>query len=279
MTRCLHKGAILILEGDTDTRVYKRFIDETECMAVPANGKDNTIAVLDILKKDSFKGILAIVDADFWNIEKIKPDNVNILVTDTHDLETMILSNSMVMDKILSEFGSTNKMKNLPEPVISLVLDSALPIGLLRWLALPSRDNLPFIFRDLVFGNFIGETKLKINIDKLLEEIKKNSGNIEFVVKTIKSKIKSLKKENHPPWQVCSGHDMVEILAIGFRSVFGNKKAKTLSAEILEGMLRISYEYSHFQVTLLYVSIRNWEKANPSYRVLKSLEISSSTST
>jgi hypothetical protein len=246
MTRTLHKGAFLIVEGDTDARVYKRFVDETDCKVIPAHHKDNAINVLKILENESLEGILVIVDADFWHLEGIKTNSENLFLTDTHDHETMIISNSEVLEKVLSEFGST------------------------RWIATSSKENLPLKFRNLPFENFVDKPKLKVNINKLIEEVKTNSGEPEINEASIKNKIKSLKKENHDPWQVCSGHDMVQILAIGFRFVFGNRKASTLTAEVLEGMLRVAYEYSHFRLTVLYRSIENWEKTKPTYKVLKS---------
>lgn len=270
MTRTLHKGAFLIVEGDTDARVYKRFVDEADCKVIPAHNKDNAIDVLKILENESLEGILVIVDADFWHLEGIKANSENLFLTDTHDLETMIISSSEVREKILSECGSTNKMNQLRHPVIHLVLEATLPIGLFRWIASSSMDNLPLKFRDLPFENFVEIPKLKVNINKLLEEVKANSEEPEIDEKSIKNKIKSLKKENHDPWQVCSGHDMVQILAIGLRSVFGNRKMSKLTADILEQMLRVAYEYSHFQLTQLYQSIENWEKTNPTFKILKS---------
>lgn len=270
MTRTLHKGAFLIVEGDTDARVYKRFVDETDCKVIPAHNKDNATGVLKILENENFDGILVIVDADLWHLEGIKTNSENLFLTDTHDLETMIISSSEVQEKILSECGSTNKMNQLHHPVIHLVLEATLPIGLFRWIASSSMDNLPLKFRDLQFENFVEIPKLKVDINKLLEEIKANSGEPEIDEKSIKNKIKSLKKENHDPWQVCSGHDMVKILAIGLRSVFGNRKMSKLTADILEQMLRVAYEYSHFQLTQLCQSIENWGKTNPTYKILKS---------
>ena len=52
MTRTLHKGAILIVEGTTDIRVYERFLSKTKCKFIPAHGKDNAIGALSILEKN-----------------------------------------------------------------------------------------------------------------------------------------------------------------------------------------------------------------------------------
>ena len=95
MRRSQFKGTFLIVEGDTDQRFYGRFIDEELCQTVAANGKpsakQNAIRVIEILRNENFDGALAIVDADFSRLEGKEPDNDHIFMTDTHDLETIIL--------------------------------------------------------------------------------------------------------------------------------------------------------------------------------------------
>jgi hypothetical protein len=267
----LHKGAFLVLEGDTDSRVFEHFIEKNDCMIIPAHNKDNAVNALKFLEKDGFVGILVIVDADFWHIEGVKPDSTNLLPTDTHDLETMILSKSGVLERLLAEFGSDNVMQRLPNPVRLMLCESCLPVGFLRWLSSSSRENLPIRFRELFFENFVDKTKLKTDIDKLIEEAELRSRDLKINKKSIKAKIKSLKKEDYDPWQVCSGHDMIEILSIGLRSIFGNPKSRTITAKIVEGVLRIGYEYPDFCLTKLHTSIKEWEKKNLSFKILRDL--------
>jgi hypothetical protein len=126
-------------------------------------------------------------------------------------------------------------------------------------------------FKGLTFKDFIdvGKAKLQIDINKLITAVKKNSKNISFDEKSMMRTIELLKRKNHDPWQVCCGHDMVQILAVGFRKVFGKEKSKTLTAEVIEGMLRLTYKYDYFCNTALCRSKRNWENANPIYTILK----------
>jgi len=81
MTRTLHPGAILIVEGTTDSRVYERFVSKSKCKLIPAHGKDNAIGALSILEKKGVKGILTIIDADFWRLDGINPKTSNLLLT------------------------------------------------------------------------------------------------------------------------------------------------------------------------------------------------------
>lgn len=149
MIRSRHSGAILVVEGDKDARVYNRFFNNTKCKITPSNGKDNAIKALAILEKSNFKGVLTIIDADFWRLDGIKPSSPHLLLTDTHDLENMILR-SGALEIILSEFGSSVKIKNFGKPIQDTLLESGLLIGLFRWLSSPGQDNLNLKFK-LIF--------------------------------------------------------------------------------------------------------------------------------
>lgn len=233
MMRTLHHGAILIVEGDKDLRIYQRFVDEKHCRLVPGNGRPNTIDSVSILENANLKGILAIVDADFWRLDGIKPSSSNLVLTDTHDLETMILS-SNALDEILSEFGSTAKIRKLGKPVRTILLEAASPIGFFRWLSSPTKDNLSLKFKGLNFNGFIEKRTLGVDIDKLIRQVKANTPGCTTNSGAIKVKIAKLGTMGYDLWQVCSGHDLVEILAIGLRGLFGNTRAAAISAEVVE---------------------------------------------
>jgi hypothetical protein len=112
MRRSQFKGTFIIVEGDTDQRFFKRFVEENLCQIVSAYNKENAIDILEILDKDRFDGVLAIVDADFWRIDGIEYLKANLFLTDTHDLETMILR-SPALEKLMDELGSVNKIGEL----------------------------------------------------------------------------------------------------------------------------------------------------------------------
>ncbi|RLG24840.1 hypothetical protein DRN85_06980, partial [Methanosarcinales archaeon] len=176
MMRTQYSGTILIVEGSTDSRVYGRLVSKTECRIIPAEGKEKAINALEMLEKDSFNGVLTIVDADFWKIEGVEPNNSNILLTDSHDLETMILY-SDALDSVLSEFGSDPKIMDLGKPIRDILLESGLPIGYLRWLSSTTKDNLSLKFKKLSFDKFVNKNTLIVNIDNLIEQAKTNSKN------------------------------------------------------------------------------------------------------
>jgi hypothetical protein len=267
MLRSLHAGTILIVEGDKDRRVYERFINNTCCKLIYAYGKANALDAIDILEKGKFRGRLAILDSDFFGIDGIKPSTLNIILTDTHDLETMLLS-SDGLERILSEFGSAQKIGKLNKPIRDILLERAVPIGLLRWISSPIKDNLCLNFKSLRYETFLDKTTLNLDIDKLINEVVANSMPCTIKKDSIKLKIATLKKEGHDPWQICSGHDLIEILSFGLKNTFGNNKAKKLSPNVFDSMLRIAYDYSHFALTHLYSLIKAWEQRNAPFKVL-----------
>jgi len=262
-----YTGTILIVEGSTDARVYGRLVNETECRLIPATGKDKAISALELLENSSFGGVLAIVDADFWRLDGIDSNSSNLLLTDSHDLETMIL-HSDALDNVLSEFGSAKKIAELGKPIRDILLESGLPVGYLRWLSSPTKDNLSLKFKELSFDKFVDEQTLRVSIDNLIRELKINSENSTLDENATKLKIMALGGAGHDPWQVCSGHDLVQILSIGLRNIFGNSRGKSVALEVVDGILRVAYGHSHFRLTRLHNSIKDWEKVNPPFRVL-----------
>ena len=268
MMRTQYTGTILIVEGSTDARVYGRLVNETKCRLIPATGKDKAISALKLLENGGFDGVLTIVDADFQRLNGTEPNSPNLLLTDSHDLETMIL-HSDALDHVLSEFGSAREIEKLGRPIRDVLLEGGLPIGYLRWLSSPTKDNLSLKFNELSFDAFVDEQTLRVSIDNLIRELKINSRDSTLDENATKLKIMTLGGEGHDPWQICSGHDLVQILSIGLRNIFGNPRGESVTMEVVDGILRVAYNHSHFRLTRLHNSIKGWETANPTFRVLK----------
>ena len=270
MMRSQCPGAFMIVEGDTDARVYGRFVDKAHCEVIPAHGKDNALIAVKLLEKGRYRGILAIVDSDFWKLEDVTPDMEQVMVTDTHDLETMILL-SDALEVVLNEFGSAKKMEKIGRPVRDALLKAGLPIGYFRWMSSSKMDNLLLNFSKLRFSAVITmQGKILVtDIDSLISEVKTVSHNIMPDPREIRARLLSLLEDNrYDPWHVCSGHDLVHILTIGLREAFGGRSAKNMTYEVIDRILRIAYTYEEFGRTDLYASIKEWEKKNTGYKVL-----------
>ncbi|WP_341732813.1 DUF4435 domain-containing protein [Microcoleus sp. EPA2] len=257
--------SFLIAEGDTDARVWKNLVDSTKCRVEIAHNKNNAVKVLNILERDNFAGVLGVVDADFDILEGTVPLSPNLLFTDTHDLETMLLK-SPALEKVLLEHGSEDKIKGFGKDVRQTLLESARIIGYLRWASL--KFDYCLRFEDLAFNKFINKETLALNESDLMKAVKNNSQQPGLNETEVKTKMDSLKTNAHDMWYICCGHDMIAILSIALCKALGSCNSKQVESNVLEKDLRLAYESGHFRLTKLYVSIQRWEQTNQPFQVL-----------
>ena len=140
-------------------------------------------------------------------------------------------------------------------------------IGYLRWIS--QKNNLSLRFEDLKFGEFIKKDTLKIDCSDLIKTIKAHSQKHSLVDNDILEKMRELRNNEHDPWQICCGHDIMNILSLAFRNAWGTENSSQVKPEILERELRLAYETSYFYQTQLYVLIQDWQKINSHYQILK----------
>ena len=270
LRRSSFSGAFLLVEGRSDKIFYERFVDKVACEVVTVSGKPSSklrvIAVLEILEKSSFQGILAIVDADFDRLETSAHNSANLLRTDTHDLETMLLK-SFALDKVIAEFGSEDKINKFGRDVRTALLEAGMSLGYLLWISQSEKLNLAF--EDITFSRFIDEQTLQIDELKMIQEVKNKSQAFSLKSEDIQQRLTIQKSSSHDPWQVCCGHDLVEILSLGLRKAIGSNKTTDVEPNSLERNLRLAYEEAYFRKTQLYLDIRAWERNNQPFKVLR----------
>ncbi|WP_334865329.1 DUF4435 domain-containing protein [Nostoc sp.] len=254
------------MEGSSDKTFYKRFVDQLVCELVETSGKQRAIDILKILEQSNFSGVLAIVDTDFDRLETLLYSSPNLLCTDSHDLETMLI-NSPAFNKVLAEFGSEEKIAQFNRDIRLVLLENGMSVGYLLWVS--KCEGLNLTFDGIKFSKFIDEQTLQIDELKLIQEVKNKSQAYSLKDEDLGQKLKSQKSNNHDLWQICCGHDLVEILSIGLRKMLGSNKAADVEPNSLERSLRLAYEEIYFRQTQLYLDIRTWESNNQPFRVLQ----------
>jgi hypothetical protein len=272
MMRTGDTGTTIIVEGGADKNIYSNFVDCVECQFVIAHGKKNALDATKLLNEEKFERLIAIVDADFWNLDGIEPEYKNIFLTDTHDLETLILKTD-IFERIISNLIDFRKAKKYGKSIDKMMLENAFIIGCFKWISSQTKEDLCLNFKDLSYERFIDLDTFEVNLNKLISEVKANSNDYSIKDDEIKKRILELKKCEIDLWQVCSGHDLTKILALGLSRIFGFDKDGALTSEGIEKLLRISYSSSHFSVTQLYKAIANWESINKSAKILKNSAI------
>jgi Protein of unknown function (DUF4435) len=270
LRRATFSGTFLLVEGSSDKIFYERFVDEAICELVSVSGKPSSklrvISVLGILESKDFQGVLAIVDADFDHLKPLLNNSPHLLRTDTHDLETMLLK-SFAHDKVLIEFGSKEKIINFNRDVRTVLLEASMSVGYLRWIS--QLDELNLTFDGITFSKFIDERTLEIDELKLIQIVKNKSHTLSLKDEELQQRLISQKSSKHDPWQVCCGHDFMEVLSLGLRKAIGSLKATDVEPNSLERSLRLAYETAYFCTTQLYSAIRTWESNNQPFQVLR----------
>jgi hypothetical protein len=272
MKRSVHSGAFLIVEGATDATVFKNLIDQEECRIEIGFGKHNVINAIRTLNATGFRGALAVADADFRNIQSDGVNEPNLEFTDEHDLECMILRSS-ALDRVLAEFGTDERVEAFAKrhgPLIGYSLArSASALGCLLLVSLNNDHGL--IFDELPFARFINPESLQPDFGGMLTEVRNRSQKHSLNWAVIEEDVRLLQEAGHDPWQVCCGHHVIEILAVGFRRVFASHTRAEVTANLLAKCLRLAFGVAEFVATKLYQSLRAWEKVNTPYRILPAI--------
>jgi hypothetical protein len=269
MTRSQFAGSFLIVEGDTDHRVFKTLTDPARCRIVSGGNKDAAIETLCILEADRFAGVLAIVDSDFDRLDGKAPASGNLLYTDHHDVEVMLFA-SAALDKVLGEFGSTEKIENFEKlcqtDVRGALVEAGKRVGYLRWLS--QQQGLDLKFEGISYGGFLDQARLEVDMVRLTKTVKDHSQKPALDELTLARQMGDLSSPMHEGLQICCGHDLTGMLSLGLRKTLGTNNANQVTQEIIEKALRLAFSLPFFSATELFQSIRVWEGRNPAFKVL-----------
>ena len=267
MTRSQYSGAFLIVEGRDDRLFMASFISQSTCTIRVAQGKQNVCAVIDILDKDNFSGVLGLIDADLDRIEGSQKRSQNLVMPECHDLIMMLVS-SPALDRVLTEVGSRKKLETFEGNVLEALIERALPVGYLRLHSL--REKLNLRFRDLNYSAWIDRSTFVANTTKLINTVKNHSQRQDLSSSDLAIAIEELQDSNYDPYEMCNGADVIGILSVGLRRVLGTKDAGEVGEELLKMSLRLAYSEQHFRSSSLRKDIETWQRRNHGFQILRS---------
>jgi len=259
MVRTSNKDkAGVLVEGSKDVRLYTNLFDEHRCFITPALTKMNAVSALRLLRKGGVKGILAIIDADFSTIVGPTWDDSDILTTETHDLEGILLR-SPALEKLLVEHGS---LTISPTVLRTKLLSATRQIGYLRLAS--DRGSHVINFESFNFREFIDPALINCDLQRMTSEAVLKSKNSRFSASEMISAIKDLDNPAHDPWMISCGHDLTSTLAL----VLANQSQREIPSYTVERQLRLAYERAYFFKSTLRKKIAEWESKNVPFRVL-----------
>lgn len=255
-----HKEVIIVVEGEDDEKALKKFFNvqavEFTCATNCSIVKDAMLIVsTDKQLKDC---VIGIKDADFDHIKKISYNIANLMITDTHDMETLMLT-PKVCECICWE--------TIKEEYPNLSFD-----------AMTSLKNLSYLryYNDKIILNGKGSDKDGITFKKtkICKLIPNNQPvNVEDVLKHVKlagnfekTSFPDLEKMNQFIQQnpidddelflFTNGHDLVTVI----RNILHSKakKAKEYGEIAIAALIRAHFSKEEFEKTNLYKSIDDW---------------------
>ena len=208
-----------------------------------------------------YKDVLGIVDADLDLLFKnrISPP---LFRTDTRDAESMITSSDSFRE-VLWEYADQDKLAQFESRygnVIERIEDGAYPVGIMMYLS--AVEDLNLSFKDLEFLDFIDRGSLKCDINDLCKAVVRNTAAASISPRELRVLMDEYMAETHYVDEVCRGHDLVAVMAIGLKFIFGSDNAMHLKNSAIGSALRLSYDFDEFASTNLYADTKAWAESN-----------------
>ncbi len=255
----------VLVEGDTDARFYSGFFNEKVCYIYPVYEKKVAVEVIQIINSSKVPGVIAIVDADYDTLGN-SLNIPNLFFTDTHDIETLILK-SPALEKTLKEYLPGNRLKKvqaLAEDVRQALIEVGIFIGYLRWLSGKMGWNLSF--KEMPLERFIDQNNIALDRIEVVRYSMAGKRGSVLSPDEIQQRVETEMMEQHDPWLICQGHDLVHILAIVLPEILKqyigrDRRIRPLYHEI-DRRLRLAYEPAFFTRTKLYCAIVLWERSH-----------------
>ena len=262
MKRSLFSGSFLVVEGVTDHRLYGKFIDKDECSLIIAHSKDNVkMSVRESYLRRNDRKVLGIVDTDLDKLKGIV-QRPPVFATDSRDIETHMMSGP-ALDNVLLEYGDPEKIERFIDKygeIRDAVVRACYPIGLLMYIS--DVHDHGICFRDPDHASFIDRKNLKVNVSLMMDSLLLNSPHSHVTKKDLAAQLSKETEEEHDPWDVCRGHDMISVLAIGLREIFGSYNSKYIRTGEAAGALRLAYDKETFRSSVLFSDTKIWSHEN-----------------
>ena len=262
MMRSVFGGTLLVVEGPTDHRLYGKFTDRNDVRTIIAHSKDNVKGVIrEVAGRRGYKDVLGIIDADLDLLfkNKVSPP---LFRTDRRDAESMITSSDSFRE-VLWEYADQEKLAHFESRygnVIERIEDAAYPVGIMMYLS--AVEDLSLSFKDLEFLDFIDRHSLKCDINDLCKAVVRNTAAPSISVRELRLLMDEYMAEKHYVDEVCRGHDLVAVMAIGLKFIFGSDNAMHLKNSAIGSALRLSYDFDQFSATQLYADTKAWADSN-----------------
>ncbi len=245
----------IMVEGDTDIRLFRKLFDLDKCKVeyIPGGKLKVEDCVEELLEEYGL--IVGILDADSRHLEEKNEEKKNIFLTDYHDIEMTMLAHDEVLHAILFEYIEIPK--NNYHKLRDNILKSIKKISYLKWLN--DRENLELNFKKTNFLPLISFDNFSLDFDTYLSRLLTKSENAKIKDDTIISqKTDELSRKNADLFQLTNGHDALHVFAKYIRE----KSKRKLVEDSIPSAFRMLFTYVHFRKTNLHKALLEWANQN-----------------
>jgi Protein of unknown function (DUF4435) len=251
MLRTSMKGAIVLVEGALDVRLYRKFsLPAPHTRTLLCEGKQNLYDTMDIIARRGVPGVIGICDADFDRVLEI-PNRANIVRADFHDAETMMI-HSESFTHVLSELSRSNINSHEAVELRDRSVGFAAAIGRVRLWNKEVSGRLNFKAVDAgSYATVEGAFDLDGYLRRVLEVSPASSASIADLMQVTEIVYSQVNGQ-----ELAVGHDLVAILDT---QTAARQSRDRVGTDMLEGMLRLGFDATSFRATDLAREITKWE--------------------
>lgn len=246
----------LVVEGDSDGVFFSTKKFRQLPTIVVALGWENVVGVISkVIEESITKSVFGFIDKDYREELGIVIDESYMVTTDFRDIEISLFE-STALHRLIVEYGSKFKLPMDSKEAIDIegikekIYSIAFIMGRLRYFSLKNGYHYPISM--LNFSKFIDQKTLDIDKEKLLAQINsKSDKKIDFDILNLMLEEK-LPNRLIDVKNICSGHDVIEILGLALRKMWGSNNSGEMTREKLESSFRIGYSHDEFSKTQMF---------------------------
>ena len=251
---------LVVVEGIDDKTIYGKLFDKDKYEVRISSwypGCGYFVEAAKDLNSEYPTRYIMIKDADFDHLDHRTYDDIpNLFLTDTHDLETM-----MVTDEFCKQLASQSWGIQDGESFCKEVMTATIHLSYIKWMSETEKRAIKFDGSNCGVGAAYNGTS-SISIADWLDKLNKANEGIPGANMPTAEEVKQFEND-HPEGaeqllQLTNGHDIVTAI---LQKIRAHKKGNVKKGEVT-GLLNDSYTRDCYMETALYKSIIAWEIAN-----------------
>lgn len=255
------KKFTVLVEGIDDVKTYEKFFARDKVEVHQTSGCCKLVELvkgLDAMHLEDY--FIGIKDADYDKLNQVAYPYSNLFLTDTHDLETMMVDGDIV-ETIMKE---NLRYEDVKRDKVDLAVCSFL-------------ENVLCVLKSLSYirwYNDVNDSHINFDVCKIPEMLKINSALgydccVYFLTRHPENAATQLAVSEFQSFEAAHsqdvdllllvrGHDMCEVTSALLQQHPYYRKSSKLSCAKVEQALRLGYSKEAFRNTQLYASIDNW---------------------